>query len=43
MKKLLEENETLVQIVNNNGRPPTSPGFTNLYAEIFCKKNDEKL
>ena len=31
MKKLLEENETSMQIVNDMGRPPTQPdGFTNL-------------
>jgi len=31
MKKLLEENETLTQIVNNAGRLPARPDiFTNL-------------
>ena len=30
MKKLLEENETLTQIVNNTGGLPTHPGFSNL-------------
>jgi len=31
MKKLLEENETSMQIVNDMGPPPAQPdGFTNL-------------
>jgi len=29
-KKLIEENETLMQIVNDAGRPPTRLVFTNL-------------
>ena len=30
MKKLLEENKTFTQIVNDPGPPPAAPGFTNL-------------
>jgi len=35
MKRSLEKNETLTQIVNDAGRPSRPDGFTNLWADYF--------
>ena len=38
MKKLLEENETLMQIVNDAGRPPAHDSFSVYETQYISEK-----